>query len=151
MAMNIFIMRGVSGSGKSTHAARLMGDNGEVVSADHFFYNDRGEYVFNPAKLPEAHAECLRRFVALLTKGDVSAIVVDNTNTTVAEVAPYAALALAYGATLEIVEVECDVEVAAARNLHGVPLAGVRAQAERLTKSRGDLPPWWKFRLVTGL
>jgi predicted kinase len=136
----VIIMCGISGSGKSTRAAKFY-PKAMVVSADHFFMVD-GEYRFDPSKLPQAHGACLRNFVMCL-QGDADMVVVDNTNTTVAEVAPYAALALAYGYDLKVEILKVDVETAAARNLHGVPKAGIVKMAERLEALKDSLPPWW--------
>lgn len=144
----VTILCGIPGAGKSTLRAHTYAGV-PVCSADDYFVED-GVYRFDPSKLPAAHAACLRRFVYLLTERqeDITDIVVDNTNTTVAEIAPYAALALAYGYTLDIVTVECDPEVAFTRQTHGVPLAAIQAMAKRL--SARDLPPWWPHRRVVG-
>lgn len=142
--MKVVIYSGVPGSGKSTLAAKEH-PGAPVCSADHFFERD-SVYAFNPARLPEAHAACLRKFVELVQAGGWPVIVVDNTNTTAAEVAPYAALALAYDYALEIVTVHCDPDVAAARNTHGVPVHAVRAMATRLAERA--LPPWWPTRVA---
>lgn len=143
--MKATILRGIPGSGKSTYV-KAIGPSASVVSADHYFEKS-GTYQFNPAKLPEAHGECLRKFVEAL-QAKASHVVVDNTNTSVAEVAPYAALALAYGAELEIVTFQVDPVVAAARNVHGVPATGVEAMAKRLNDETSRLPPWWPQRTV---
>lgn len=139
-----------------------------VVSADDFFMVD-GEYKFDPSKLPEAHSKCLRGFVSFLQDNGVGKVrkvtilrgipgsgkstfvnqhlsmmgdlVVDNTNTSVAEIAPYAALALAYGADLEIITLDVDPSVA--QNVHGVPLEGVQRMAARMAEETPRLPPWW--------
>jgi predicted kinase len=140
----VFILVGVSGSGKSTVAREL---GGVSVSADHYFTDADGNYNFDPSKLSDAHAACLRQFLAHVQMRRAQ-VVVDNTNTTVAEIAPYAAIALAYGFELEILFVPCDPEVAHARNTHGVPLAGVQAQAKRIYSLRDSLPPWWPTRTV---
>lgn len=53
--MNVFILRGLPGSGKSTLAFELAGDhtNGlAICSADDFFIQ-KGEYAFDPSKLPK--------------------------------------------------------------------------------------------------
>jgi shikimate kinase len=62
----LYIMRGVSGSGKSTHAKTLAGDSGLVFSTDEYFESS-GRYVFDVAQLQPAHAwnkvrlcECVR-------------------------------------------------------------------------------------------
>jgi predicted kinase len=143
----VYIMQGVSGSGKSTYAASL--NPRHVVSADDYFVNEAGEYGFDAALLPEAHAECLRRFVSLVTIGAEGPIVVDNTNTTNAEIAPYYALAESYGYEPTIVSVFCDPKVAHLRNQHGVPLETCLKAAERIRRERERMPPWWKLDEVT--
>lgn len=145
--MKVHILRGVSGSGKSTIAnGGIRVANRVICSADDFDGLYRNG--FNPSLLPQAHAACLKKFVSAL-QFDVDHIVVDNTNTTVAEVAPYAALALAYDASLMITTVKCnDLEAAFARNVHGVPLQGIKAQALRLALSAEHMPPWWPQETV---
>lgn len=138
MTKRVWIYCGVSGAGKSSFIEGAHPD-AEAFSADHFFMVD-GEYRFDASKLGEAHAACLRNFTEAIQDGSV-AVVVDNTNTTIAEIAPYAALAQAYGYELQIVTIYCDPEVAHARNTHGVPLAAVQAMSERLNKR--EIPPWW--------
>ena len=144
-----------------------------ICSADSFFVVD-GEYKFNPSQLPAAHAKCLRDFVSWVQDAGVGKVrkvtilrgipgsgkstyiqghavgdvVVDNTSTTVAEIAPYAALALAYGAELEIVTLDVAPEVAAARNVHGVPLDGCKRMAARIREENNRLPPWWNHRVL---
>ncbi len=152
--MKVTILQGLPGSGKSTYAQKILdsiaaandGDweGYEVVSADHFFMRG-GTYSFNPGKLPEAHAACLREYVDTLRSG-VEHVFVDNTNTSVAEVAAYYALAQAYGAEVEILYFPCTPEEAARRNTHGVPLAGCQAMAARLEQFEKQMPPWWKRR-----
>lgn len=144
---NIKILCGVSGAGKSTKCRKLLAsltdDAGAVVcSADQYFLHD-GEYQFDPSKLDEAHGHCLRKFTQSCQTG-LELIVVDNTNTTIAELAPYAALGLAYGYDVEIIIIKCDPVVAYERNVHGVPQRTVVAQMERLASLRQQLPPWWK-------
>ena len=146
--MKVIILCGISGSGKSTLAGKP-GDRVKfVVSADDYFMRDGGYYDFDPALLGEAHADCLRRFVRAIQPGVCSEptptrVVVDNTNTTVAELAPYAALALAYGYELEIVILHCEPSVALQRNVHNVPERTIMGQYCRLLKLRDSLPPWW--------
>ena len=136
----VWIMQGVSGAGKSSSIPA----NAHVVSADHLFIDPHTQqYKFDPSKLPLAHGQCLRYFVIAL-QNEVPFIVVDNTNTTVAEVAPYYALANAYGYDAVIVFVEADPAEAAARNAHGVPLTGVESQHKRLLYFGEQMPAWWQ-------
>jgi predicted kinase len=146
----VIVMQGIPGSGKSTDIKGQvwwMPSGGlAVVSADHYFVElGGGTYAFDPSKLPEAHGKCLRRFIEALQAG-AEVVIVDNTNTTAVECAPYMAAAAAWGYEAEIRRIECDPEVAAARNTHGVPAAGVKAMAERLAAFQPM--PWWKVTVA---
>ena len=155
----VVVLRGVSGSGKSTLADTLERealltaptDGREVltVSADDYFTDKDGGYHFDPSKLGDAHGLCLRRFTNFLllqtAHGAPEAlVVVDNTHTTVAEAAPYMALAAAYGFEALLVTLDFDPRKAAARNVHGVSTEGVDAQYQRLTAETRRLPPFWE-------
>lgn len=146
--MKVTIYSGVPGSGKST-TIKQWHPGAIVCSADDHFVGEDGVYRFDPTQLPQAHGACLRKFTQLVTAYEGSwpgDLVVDNTNTTVAEIAPYAALALAYGHELLVVTVECDPAIAAARNTHGVPEAAVKRMAATLAARQ--LPPWWPHDVV---
>lgn len=158
----IIIMQGLPGSGKGwtimnklipgamsgvpsplgTKGAKSYGEGRYVVSADFWFENEKGEYEFDPKLLGEAHAECLRSFVNLV-QHHPDLVIVDNTNTTVAEIAPYYAVAQAFRHSVRIHQVPCDPEVAFARNQHGVPREGILAMQKRLDAF--SPPPWWQI------
>ena len=141
--MKCYIMQGVPGSGKSTIAETYAGF-GVIVSADTFFVKlGNGTYNFQPARLPDAHRECYLDFCKAVADG-VAVVVVDNTNTTPTEIAPYERHATAFGYEVEIVRVMCDPVVAAARNTHGVPEKGVLAMHDRIQRGKNAMPPWWK-------
>lgn len=153
----VIILSGVQGSGKTyflkNQLRQHLGlpDMLSVIScsADDFFLDVEGKYNFDPSKLPQAHAACLKKFVeACQTKQPVNrwVIVVDNTNSTVAEIAPYYAIAETYGHDVEIVTIECRLELAVVRQTHGVPGYAIGIVAERI-RSR-VLPPWWKQRSI---
>lgn len=147
--MKVKILCGISGSGKSTYIENNFSD-AVVCSADHFFLTQEGDYLFDPRKLPLAHGACLQKFVSMVQVApeEDGTLVVDNTNTTVSEVAPYAALALAYGHDLEVIIIQCDPERAQRRNTHGVPQQAVMGQHSRLVKLADQLPPWWRTTKV---
>jgi predicted kinase len=141
----VIVLSGVSGSGKSTYTKSLVGEAERlsVCSADHYFMSD-GVYKFDPSKLSDAHGACFRDFLASL-QINTDMVVVDNTNTSAVEIAPYILGAQAFGYEVEVhtlmCETEDDVKVCAARNAHGVPFQGVMAQHKRLQERQ--LPPWW--------
>lgn len=154
----ILIVSGVTGSGKTTLVRQLItevqdrsdlgGDKPwtATVSADDFFEGPDG-YAFNPSLLGEAHGQCLRRFTELLVaKVSPDTLIVDNTNTTTEELAPYVLLANAYKIPVRLITVTTpyDLELAAKRNVHGVPIQAIRAQSDRLDKR--ELPAFWMLR-----
>lgn len=138
----VIILRGVSGSGKSTytrkhHPAAL------VCSADDFFIGEDGVYRFDGTRIKDAHKWCMRKFVDAVVV-EYLEIVVDNTHTTKWELAPYLAVAEAHDYEVEIVWCRCPVEIAAARNAHGVPAKQVAAMERRF-----EAPlPWWNQKEV---
>jgi len=144
------IMQGVSGSGKSTLARKLLDMHwdlgGRIVSADFYWKSEGGDYDFDPKLLPKAHAYCIRCFVdAVIWQRNL--VIVDNTNTTVEEIAPYYAIAEAYGYETKILRVYCDTQIAMARNVHSVPANVVQAQSERIGSF--VCPPRWKLEIYT--
>jgi len=80
---NIIILRSVSGSGKSHMANILCQKVGYYqVCADDYFYDEDGNYNFDPSKLRDAHDHCKKRFMSMLMcEGGVDTIIVANTNT----------------------------------------------------------------------
>lgn len=148
--MKVVIMRGVSGSGKSSYVEEILADFSAtrrqakvlVCSADQYFL-DGTEYRFDPKLLGKAHAWCLRKFNDAVSPAveKYDLVVVDNTNTTPTEMAPYIALATAYNHDVEIVLCEAHPGIACQRNVHGVPNHTVFSQWDRLVNS--PLPPFW--------
>ena len=149
--MLLTILSGLSGSGKSTYTQHCCGGS-SVFSADQFFMVD-GEYRFDVSKLSQAHGACFKGTIAALQSG-VPHVVVDNTNTTSEEIAPYVLAAQAFGYEVEIVTLvapkgmtEGDyIAACAERNAHNVPAAGIAGQAQRIASRK--LMPWWKSDTV---
>lgn len=146
--MKVIILSGVSGSGKSTWARGLRGDAmGVIFSADQFFCRDGG-YHFDPSKLQQAHEACLKGFVEEVRGVEPSPldvpIIVDNTNTTVEEIAPYYCVAKAYGWQVELITFIIDYKIASERNRHGVSFNSIADQGLRLSKRK--LPSFWEMK-----
>lgn len=146
-AKKVVIMRGPSGSGKSTYIKRHLPD-AHVCSADHFFHKDDGSYEFDPSKLGAAHEACKRKFKKALKKGE-PIVVVDNTNTKMWEMKPYIMAARNAGYEIEFVRLSTPVDVAAARNVHGVPQDAVKRMADRMQELPPDLAR--KEKVVEGV
>lgn len=143
----MFIMQGLPGSGKSfwTVNATLLHPGAVVVSADDheglYMRDVSGKVVaVRSYLLGAAHGACFRAAVqaAQLRK----TVIVDNTNTTVAEVSPYIMLAQAYGLQPIILRIQADPEVCAARNTHAVPRDVIYRLAEHLRQFTA--PAHWK-------
>lgn len=58
----LILLRGLPGSGKSTLAKVILqirdSDEPEILSADDFFMDENGDYVFDSSKIKEAHNYC---------------------------------------------------------------------------------------------
>lgn len=67
----LFLIRGISGSGKST-TANLLSENGRypVLSADMYFEDSDGNYNWNPSKLKDAHEWCKCQVEGLMRDGN---------------------------------------------------------------------------------
>jgi hypothetical protein len=165
--MNVILMSGISGAGKDTYIKDRFSDMSVlsiVCSADTFFEKDEG-YVFNPSLLPQAHAACVRKFImnCELTYaddhryGDGSGygygdgydnegrnLIVNNTNLSSDELAPYVAIAQAYGHPIELVTIHCQPHIAAARSLHVNAIQVLRNMHDRLMARK--LPPFWNLK-----
>ena len=88
----LYLLRGLPGSGKSTIAKSLAGCH---VEADMYFMND-GRYEFDASKLSEAHNLCQNRAASYMHT-NWPRVVVSNTFTQEWEMETYYELAKKYG------------------------------------------------------
>lgn len=109
----MYIMRGIPGAGKSTIAAKLVGEK-NVFAADDYFYHN-GEYCFDPEKLKDAHKYCQTN-VEKAMKNNTIEIAVANTNIKQWEMEVYKKLAKNYKYHVVELTVKSDFE-----NMHDVP------------------------------
>lgn len=96
--LTLILMRGVPASGKSYRAKELSGgDDSIIFSADHFFGATKDEYVANWSKdkLFKAHSWNQRRVREVMQR-QRPLVIVDNTNTRIAEMMPYFDMAVQY-------------------------------------------------------
>jgi len=140
--MKVYILRGLSGAGKSTYANYLKRTEEEVLvcSADSEFDHGSG-YQFDSRRLPDAHKYCFRRFIDAVQKR-WSVVVLDNTNILYHHFSHYIAVAEAFDYEIEIVTITVDPEVAALRTTHGVPLETLKSKHKALNDDllRAPLP-----------
>ena len=124
--MFLYLVRGLSGSGKST-AGRNM--DAVLLETDMFWKNNGG---FNPQRLQEAHEWCRTEVEVLL--GDGESVVVANTFSTYQEMHPYFELARTFGIPITVFDLYdggLSDEELFARNLHGVPLHTIKNMRKR--------------------
>jgi predicted kinase len=89
----LYLLRGLPGSGKTTLAKSI---GGIYIEADMYFTNLVGEYEFDATKLKEAHAWC-QNAVNVWMRSDLPKVIVSNTFTQEWEMQPYFDLAEKYG------------------------------------------------------
>lgn len=143
--MQVIILRGIPGCGKSTYAKNMFPE-AVVVSADNFFLKE-GVYHFNGSDLPKAHQACWLAFYEAVQRKE-PLIVVDNTNTAVADIASYVLPAEANGYTVKILTLVCESAIAASRNIHGVPLGSVERIQKKLNEETILIPPRWTHETI---
>jgi len=95
----LVIMRGLPGSGKSTHAKEITRNGGVIFSCDDYFKDEAGNYIYERSKLKDSHIWNQKRATDAMIAG-VDLIVIDNTNVRKWEAKPYVKMA-----------VECHYEV----------------------------------------
>ena len=99
----LYIVRGIPGSGKSTMAKMLVGEDFLVCEADKYFIDkETGEYNFDFTKIKEAHKFCqdtVETYMkdSLVNEQFYREIAVSNTFTQEWEMEPYLELAKTYG------------------------------------------------------
>ena len=134
----VIIIRGISGSGKSTYIKNNIEDTRHICSADHFFIDPvSGTYNFDPIKLHAAHKFCQNKFKSFLER-EFPVVVVDNTNTRIKEMRFYLDTAKDFGYEVEVVRLIVDPEIAKRRNVHGVPPEAIQAMHDRFVDYKGE-------------
>lgn len=120
----LYIVRGISGSGKSTFAKTLGGVHFE---ADMYFTDENGIYKFDPSKLKMAHNWCMIQTQKAMVN-DEPKIVVSNTFTQEWEMETYFKLAEENGYVVFSIIVE---NRHGGKNTHGVPDDKLEAMKNR--------------------
>ena len=145
----MIILRGLSGSGKSTICKAILSvyPNAVHCSADHYFEKD-GEYKFDAKKLSYAHTECQQKAAEACAKG-ASVVIIDNTNVRRWEMRCYKELARQEGYVVLVAIPKTPwcfnaVELAL-KNSHGVGIDVIRAKLEQFEES---IPIYYGWMLL---
>lgn len=123
------LVRGHPGSGKSTYARTLLEKAPEGTAHlenDQFFIGLDGVYAFDPSQHEAAKAWCLSATTRALHSG--RSVIVSNTFTTRAELAPY----LDLGYPVKVVEMGLDFA-----SEHNVPVAVIEAKKKQFEPHEG--------------
>lgn len=130
--MNLYLIRGLPSSGKSTLARKLnywIDDACEIAADDYFYENDENEYRFDITKLHDAHEWCIKH-VKYMMMDEIGNIFVHNTFTTEKEMKPYFDLAEKYGYTVTTLIVESRHDN---KNDHNVAVETVNKMRNRFS------------------
>jgi tRNA uridine 5-carbamoylmethylation protein Kti12 len=124
--MQVILLRGLPGAGKTTYIQSMKDYNPEVVvcSNDNFLVQD-GEYKWTRAACAQAQKHCWNQFqIALHLRKKI--VVVDNVNNSLKTLEPYIKAAKEANYSVEIIEIGDRTEEAvfryAQRNVHGYPI-----------------------------
>lgn len=136
----MILLRGCSGSGKTTYAHQLLQKEGaqhpgnHIFSTDTYFIQSNGTYCFNHELLQEAH-EWNQKLVQLASVEGRSPIFVDNTNTRLWEMREYAMIAVKYGYVLETLEPPTpwffNEDILSRKTNHSTPRETIRKMLDR--------------------
>lgn len=128
--MELVLIRGLPGSGKTTMAKKYAEAGYVHCEADQYF-EVGGEYRFDAGQLHTAHADCLRRTIAAMDAGCPA--VVANTFTRRWEMEPYLKAAKKRGVRVRIIE--C---IGNWPNVHGVPAEAIERMRARWESVEGE-------------
>ncbi len=145
MDKQIIIMRGLSGSGKTTYHKNNYPE-AIVCSADDFFAaHVDGLYKHNHDLIGQAHQECFAKFLNAVAEGH-PVIVEDNTNIQRWEVSPYYLTGMVFGYQVLIVTITCSPLIATSRGIHEIPLERNQQYCQQFETS---LPFWRELKITT--
>lgn len=121
--LELVLIRGLPGSGKSTMARGPMFEGFEHYEADMFFERN-GAYYYDASQVKAAHEWCQRETFKALSNG--KSVVVSNTFTRRFEMEPYFKMAKTFGIELRVMEATGNWP-----NVHGVPAKVIEKMRQR--------------------
>lgn len=132
--MQVYLIRGIPGSGKTTHAKRVL--HSDIVIEDDDFFTRNGVYKFIEAKLPEAQAFALKRFsLAIADRNNRDkTISVCNTFSRRREIAPYIEACKKAGVEFSVIRMDGTFE-----NVHDIPEYKVHNMSKSIENVDGEV------------
>ena len=132
MSKILVLLRGLPGSGKSSFAKHMWSDF-VICEADQFFYDQEGNYNFDPSKLRDAHKYCKDKVETFMSDNEKNSqfypeIGVSNTFTREWEMDEYFKLAKKYNYQVVSLIVE---NRHGNKNVHGVPDSKIEEMRNR--------------------
>lgn len=144
--LKMIIMQGLPGSGKSTLARKIQEDlhkkseNNlvEIFSTDTFYEDDEGVYRYDKTKASTNHFRNqlkVYNFFKYWRKDpwDLQVAIIDNTNITQSEAAPYIWIAKQFGAKVEVIRCEGNF-----KSTHDVPEETIQLMREKMKELKID-------------
>ncbi len=131
--MRALILRGITGSGKSTFAESLRNTSPHTVTihSTDFFFSRSGTYCFDRIRLPLYHKLNFDAFCRSLVE-QTPVVVCDNTNSRIWEYERYVDAAVRHGYGVTILSFpHPTIEEALRRTVHGVPGHAIKRMLER--------------------
>ncbi|QHZ59991.1 hypothetical protein PJKIFABJ_00036 [Pseudomonas phage PE09] len=114
---NLYLIRGLPGSGKSTFAETISDAlNAQHFEHDRYLFTPEGDYVWTPGRMAYAYRQCLRDTECAM--GDGLTVVVSNVFPTSKSLKNYRKLAEKYGYKVTYIVVE---NRRGGVNIHDVP------------------------------
>jgi predicted kinase len=115
--VNLYLIRGLPGSGKSTFAATLADSlDCNHYEHDQYLFTEEGEYLWTEKRMAYAYRQCLRDTEATMVEGEP--VVVSNVFPTSKSLKNYRKLAEKYGYRVTYIVVE---NRRGGVNIHNVP------------------------------
>jgi predicted kinase len=136
MQMKLILMRGISGSGKSTYLKKFYSEAFRC-SADDFFTFSDGSMEYDHERIKEAHQYSRNACLAAM-KNKLPMIAVDNSHIKKWEFEIYLEMAKAYDYQVEIIRLVVDPIIAQARNIHKNTLEYIEGAEKRMEPFYGE-------------
>lgn len=134
----LVIIRGISGSGKSTYAKSLVGY--KHFEADEFFMVD-GVYKYDPKFIKCAHEWCFANTLKALLEGDC--VCVSNTFTRIFEMQRYFDITFLMDIKILVREMKTEYT-----NTHGVPPKVIQSMKDRWEEIPEDIIKKYNIEIV---